>query len=354
MGVNWIGEKLGSLWGAEDATSRRGIAATEISDSQLDQFIAHPVDYIYNMGKNLIHMMVEGISTRYGCAEWTGVPHLSECVRPMSFSCANCNEKLNMICGVAGYLGGNFVSNFFTGGAVAAAQITAKIARAATFSVVRKVPGGARVLEKMASGGRVGRISGLIGGTIRNAWAAVKGSRTVRGVLSVAGRVNSSARKKIFLYAHGQDAVMAAVHAYHRMTLGAYQKGFQATHRAAEKTRNYIYSQYPLFSDISGGRYARISNPQEYLREATKNMSAADRRHMRVTVTTDAANQRRVIIYDNREGTLRTDVTFNFGQNSAPVPVARAVPEEVTPVEEIVVTGRRNPRRRPLPSQDAP
>jgi hypothetical protein len=221
MGLSWVGDQLGSLWSAEDATSSRGIAATEISDSQLNQFLANPIDYIYDMGARFIDMIASGISSRYGCAEWTGVPHLSECTSPMSWECANCNEKLNMFCGVAGYIGANFITNFFTGGAVAAVQISSKIAASTVFAVARSVPGAARITQAMAGAGRVARIGGAIGGTLRGAWSALKNSRTVQGVTSVARQlraagaaVNGFARKKIFTYARGQDLVINAARGY--------------------------------------------------------------------------------------------------------------------------------------------
>lgn len=344
MGVNWVGEQIGSLWRAEDATSSRGIAATEATDSQLDQFVRDPLGYLADMSNRLLSMIYEGIQNRYGCAEWTGLPHVSECAKPMSWECADCNEKTNMVCGVAGYIGANIVTNFFTGGAVAGVQIAGRVARAATFTVARNVPGGARLLERMSTAGRIGRLGSLVGGTIRNTWAAVAGSRTVTGLMSVAGRVNNAARKQIFLYAQGQDAAIAAARAYNRMTLGAFRAGYASTHRAAENTRAYLFAQYPKLSDITAGRYANVSNVEQYRREVTKNMSPEDRMHMRVTVTSDANGQRRVVVHDTRAGTLRTDVAFDFNPAVRPVVVARAVPEEIATVDEIVVVGRRGPR----------
>ncbi len=338
IAVNWAGERIGSLWRAEDATSRRGIAATEATDSELDQFMDNPFKYMYAKGQQLIKMITDGISSRYGCAEWTGVPHFSECKTPMSFECADCNEKLNMICGVAGYLGANVVSNFFTGGTVAAAHLAGKVAKAGTFAVARNVPGGARVIAAMGRGSRLGKVTN----TVRAAWAGIKNSRTVKGMLSVAGKVNKGARKKVYLYARGQDGIKAATRAYYRINMAAYKAGYNSTFKAAEVTRTFLYNQFPRLSDIKSGRYAKVATPEQYLRESTKNMPARERRHMRVTVTTDSANQKRVIVYDNREGALPKDVTFNFGPNVPPVQVARPVPElSEEAAEEIVVVGRR-------------
>ncbi len=358
MGLSWVGDQIGSLWAAEDATSTRGIAATEISDSQLDQFLAHPIDYIYNMGARFVQMISDGISSRYGCAEWSGVPHVSECLKPMSWECANCNEKLNMICGVTGYIGANFITNFFTGGAVAAVQISSKIAASAVFTVARNIPGAARISRAMATAGKVGRI-GAIGGTIRAAWTAVKSSRTVAGAASVARQlraagaaVNGFARKRIFLYAQGSDLVIAAARGYNRLTSGAFRLGYQRTKLAADRARDYLRSQYPLLSDINGGKYSGVANPQQYLTVATRTMSAEERGHMRISITTGAANERRVVIYDSRAGTVADDISFNFNPRTPPVIVARPAVRITPPpaaaaaddvVEEIVVTARRRP-----------
>lgn len=362
MGLSWVGDQFGSMWAAENATSTRGIAATEITDSQLDQFLASPIDYIYDMGARFIDMITSGISSRYGCAEWTGVPHVSECLKPMSWECANCNEKLNMICGVTGYIGANFISNFFTGGAVAAVQISSKIAASTTFAIARSVPGAARISEAMATAGRVARIgsiTGAITGTLRGAWTALKNSRTVQGASSVARQlraggaaVNGFARKKVFLYARGQDSVISAARAYNRLTLGAFRLGYKKTHEAADRTRNFLNSQYPLQTDIVSGRYAEVSSAEEYLTVVTKTMTAEERRFMSVRVTTGPANQRRVVIYDTRAGTLSDDITFNFNPRVPPVQIARpavrvppvAIAEDT--LEEIVVTARRRPPTR--------
>ena len=352
MGVSWVGDQIGSLWRAEDQTSTRGIAATEVSDSQLDQFLADPINYIYNFGKRLIDQIISSISSRYGCAEWSGLPHISECVQPMSWDCANCNEKINMICGVAGYIGANFITNFFTGGAIAATQIAGKIAASAVFTVARTIPGAARIAETMAAAGRLSRVSSLITGSLRNAWTAVRASRTVQGVGSIARQlraagavVNGFARKKIFLYAAGQDGVIAAVKAYHRLAMGAFRAGYRSTGEAANRTQTWLYSQYPKLSDITAGRYARVATPQDYFREATKAMSAEERSHMSITVTRDAAGERRVVIHDNRAGSLDSDISFNFSPQQPPIVVARATtPTAAVRAEEtIVVTASRTP-----------
>lgn len=347
MAANWVGEQLGSLWRSEDATSRRGIAATEATDSELDRFMDNPFGYIAEKGQQFLNIIIQGISSRYGCAEWTGTPHLSECLRPMSWECADCNEKTNMVCGVAGYVAGNFVTNFFTGGAAAAVQLSAQAVKAGTFAVARGVPGATRVLEAMGRGGRIGRAAGVVGGTVRTAWNGIKNSRTVQGILSVAARVNNAARKRVMLYAPAQDAMIAAARGYTRLTLGAYQLGYTATRNAGIRTRDHLYSLYPRLSDVNAGRYANVANPEQYRREVTRGMSPEERQNMGVIVTTDANNQRRVVVYDRRGSGIDSDISFDFNPAARPVVVARVAPPPPalaeTTVETIVVTGTRRP-----------
>lgn len=342
LAVNWAGEKIGSLWRSENATSTRGIAATEITDAEADQSQQNMLQFMFEKGKQLINAISDGIKSRYGCAQWTGAPHISECVQPMSFECADCNQKLNMVCGVGAYIGANVISNFFTGGAVAGVQLTGRIAKATTFAIARTVPGGARLVERMSLGGRIGKAGSLIGGTIRAAWTGIKTSRPVQGMLSVAARVNNSARKSVFMYAQGQDATIALARGYYRLNEAAFRLGYTSTFRAADRTKTFLYGQFPRLSEITAGRYANVSNPEQFLRESTKNMSREDRSNMAVTVSTDGAGQRRVVVYDRRAGNMSSDVSFNFNPQRAPVPVARAVPENITDnvVEEIVVTAR--------------
>lgn len=365
MVVGWAGDAIGSLWASEDATSSRGIAATEATDSQLDRFLADPISYLYEMGQNFMTAISDGIKSRYGCAAWSGLPHISECTQPMSWECADCNEKLNMACGIAGYIAGNFVTNFFTGGAAAAARLTASVAATTTFRIASSVPGAAALMERMAvagaRAGRLGRVGSVIGGTIRAAWTGITASRPVQGTLSVArtliarGRVvNEYARKKVFLYAPGQDLVINAARGYHRLTLAATSAGYRTTYAAAQETQRYLMGQFPRLADITAGRYARVSTPEQYLREATKNMAAEDRRYMQVTVTTDARGERRVVVSDTRAGALESDIRFNFTPQTAPAAsttVARSVAStaEVPVVDEIVVTASR--RTPPTPEQ---
>ncbi len=355
MGISWVGDQLGSLFASEDATSSRGIAATEVSESQLSQFLADPVRYLYNFGAQLMGMIAKSISSRYGCAEWTGVPHISECTRPMSWECANCDEKLNMVCGVTGYVGATIVTSFFTGGATAIAQVSAKLATSSVIAVARNIPGAARIAQTMATAGRLSRgAGGLLSGSVRQVWGAVAVSRSTRAIGSVVAQLraagsalNGFAGKRIFLYAQTQAAVIEAAQAYNRLARAAFDLGYRSTGNAANATQTYLYSQYTRLSDVSEGRFANVRTPEDFVRESTRGMPAADRQHMRPAITTDANGEARILIYDSRAGRMDSDVSYDFNPSRpAPPPVApviaRAAPE-VVELDPIVVTATRRP-----------
>jgi hypothetical protein len=168
----------------------------------------------------------------------------------------------------------------------------------------------------------------------------------VQGILSVAGKVNTAARKNIFMFSQGQDATVALVRGYIRLSRASFTAGYKTTFQAGEKNRTLLYSQFPKLSDVTAGRYAKVSTPEDYLRESTKNLSPEERKFMGVTVSTDAGGARRVVVYDRRSGTLKSDISFNFTPKATPVTVARALPKSAVDdaaeeVGEIIVTATK-------------
>lgn len=351
MTVNWAGDRLGSLFAAEDATSTRGIAATEVNEDQLSLFLADPIGFLHSLGGQLLNMITRSISERYGCAEWTGEPHLSECIQPMSWECANCNEKLNMVCGVTSYIGATVITTFFTGGATAIAQIGGKLATTSVIAVARNIPGASRIAQTMATAGKLTRVGGVITGTVRSVWASVMASRSVQAISSVVAqlgaagaRANAAIGSRVFLYASTQTAVIEAARAYNRLHIAAFNLGYRSTGQAADATQAFLYARYPRLRDITEGRYNNVATPADFLRESTAGMSPAEQSFMRVAVTTDGAGQQRIVIFDSRADSIDSDITFNFSPSRPPPPpVAPVIANEVTAVDEIVVTAVRRP-----------
>lgn len=124
---NYAVDSIGSLFSdVEDKTTEKMMAASKLPDSALQKFKNDPLLFVKDMVKSLYNQVVKGIKTNYGCEKWSGAPHVSKCVAPMSnWECGSCNQKLNVICGVVGFGAGEIVTAFFTGGAVAVGKTVA-------------------------------------------------------------------------------------------------------------------------------------------------------------------------------------------------------------------------------------
>lgn len=124
---NYTVDSIGKLFSnVEDKTTEKMMAAQKLPNSSLQKFKEDPLLFVKNMVKSLYNSVIKGIKTNYGCEKWSGAPHLSKCVSPMSnWECGTCNQKLNVICGVVGFGAGEIVTAFFTGGAVAVGKTVA-------------------------------------------------------------------------------------------------------------------------------------------------------------------------------------------------------------------------------------
>ncbi|MCB0370548.1 MAG: hypothetical protein KDD45_14265, partial [Bdellovibrionales bacterium] len=108
------------LFGVEDKTSDSLILATSTSDKSLKEWATDKIQFVKNFVTNFVSAINEGIKNSFGCGEWDGPPHFSNCLKPMkSWDCASCLQKINAACGVVGYLGGEIVSMYMVGGALA-------------------------------------------------------------------------------------------------------------------------------------------------------------------------------------------------------------------------------------------
>jgi hypothetical protein len=152
--VRSAGEWTGLVRRQENTSSERLMAAQQSGPGFIRRFIANPGSVMQGM----ITAMYEGIKSAamnsYGCEEWTGAPFVSRCLRPMTnWDCASCQQKLQLMCGVAGFAVGEIGTAFLTGGLVSGARFigTAALngvragARAARYSplarnVIRSIP----------------------------------------------------------------------------------------------------------------------------------------------------------------------------------------------------------------------
>lgn len=120
-GWSWLKSKFQD---AEDKSSEQLLMASQMNDSFLDRFLDDPLGMIQEMAKGLYDLSMEAIKTHYGCEQWQGEPMASKCLRPMEdWGCADCSQKMNAICGVLGFAGGEIITSFLTGGMVGAAKV---------------------------------------------------------------------------------------------------------------------------------------------------------------------------------------------------------------------------------------
>lgn len=138
-GVVWVGKKAwkkskdgfyymkDSIWSmfgeVEDKSSEKLMLMQQMEDNALDKFMADPFGSIAKFSKLMFDSIKQSARNHYGCEEWSGAPHISECLQPMSnWDCGTCRQKMNVWCGVAGFTGGELLTAFLTGGLVNVAK----------------------------------------------------------------------------------------------------------------------------------------------------------------------------------------------------------------------------------------
>ncbi len=108
---------------SENLQSEKLLLATQMNDSLLDQFLQDPLAMIQKMATSIYQLSMDAIKNHYGCEKWDGEPMASRCLIPMqTWECADCTQKMNAVCGVLGFAGGEIITSFLTGGMVGAAK----------------------------------------------------------------------------------------------------------------------------------------------------------------------------------------------------------------------------------------
>lgn len=182
MGWNAVKGVASKAWGwvsswwsdsepVEDSTSIKQAFIENQPESFFSKFLKNPLGTFTDMMGNFLSSMGsyvgDAIQDNFGCAEWadsrlTNPINPPVCKKPIvSWGCASCSQKMNMACGVAGFLGGEVLLAFLTGGVVNAASKSAKLAAvgsklkiAGTFA--SKYSGLNFAMKGFSAGGRVG------------------------------------------------------------------------------------------------------------------------------------------------------------------------------------------------------
>ncbi len=101
----------------EDKSSDAMLLASSTSSSWLDDFKKDPQEFMVNLGSSIYDYLMKAIANNFACDEWSGVPHISKCKKYLeSWECSSCDQRLNGVCGVLGFAGGEIVTALITGG----------------------------------------------------------------------------------------------------------------------------------------------------------------------------------------------------------------------------------------------
>jgi hypothetical protein len=148
--VNAVWSLATGAFEEEQLTSEKLMLAQQTSPSAVDRFKKDPRSFLNGMVKSLYSSISEGIKENYGCGRWSGLPYRSECLEPMpNWECGSCSQRFSAICGVIGFGGGEILSAYLTGGAIAASKTV--------ISTIGK--GGAQVVARL--GGVIEKFPGI-------------------------------------------------------------------------------------------------------------------------------------------------------------------------------------------------
>jgi hypothetical protein len=132
MAWNKAGEWLGIY---EKETSRKNHLAQNATDDFLEQMLHHPIETISNIASGVYKSIQKAAMENYACPK--KLPS-GECATPIpQWNCASCEQKTNVICGVAGYAIGEIGTSIITGGLFKGAVLAGK-----SLARISKVPAG--------------------------------------------------------------------------------------------------------------------------------------------------------------------------------------------------------------------
>ena len=128
-GLKAAGRSVSSLWSEteelESATSTQLLLAEHQDDSffakaRRDGWFKTLSNSMNDFFNEIQHFLGGAIGSQFSCPEQLAHPFENiECEEPyLGWDCASCAQRVNMICGVTGFLGGEAVSAFLTGGAI--------------------------------------------------------------------------------------------------------------------------------------------------------------------------------------------------------------------------------------------
>ncbi len=111
---------------ADETTINQVDILTEADQHVIDSFMrfrdASPsgkLQMLRNLGVNIWNGINTAIKESYGCVRWEGEPYASDCLQPMDNFCnAPCEQKVDAVCGIYGYISTDIIIGAFTGGVI--------------------------------------------------------------------------------------------------------------------------------------------------------------------------------------------------------------------------------------------
>lgn len=251
QGLSYVVDSIGSWFSdVEDATSDKMMAAQNIEDSMLDKFLADPLGFVADLAKSVVRAVWQAAKDHYGCEKWSGSVYTSKCLRPMSnWGCASCNQKMNVMCGMGGFIVGEVVTAYLTGGAAAATEVAGKSAMRIGSKALGRVAKALKVIPKAdeaivvaSKAGNVAAGAGkLLGKFALKSWKKLGDAISFKAVAKAARKVRIDLvkgmkivkRTKVYQgAAKGAQVGFAPVRSYLHLMDEAFNRGFYQTHKA--------------------------------------------------------------------------------------------------------------------------
>lgn len=335
---------------AEGNLDTRAAAASGVSNSGWAQFVSDPFAFIRRFLGSMVDGIGDSIRSRFGCRDRDNI--VAECNQSqaeLAFECTSCSQKLNMVCGTGGYIFGEVVATFFTGGAFQVAKRGAQaILATRRVSAVADAAASSRILQMTATQtARFGRFAGQRLGAL---WTGISTSLPVRAL----ARANQAARSGIFVYARGQDALVAAARRYNELHEQAFNLGYRLGEPAAARARAVSLSRSPTVAQAEEAFGRRNITDTELRNWLLGRLPARERQLYEIRRTTDRPP--RLIAVSNRERDAGSGVIVGTTQPRGPVgasananlpPPAMPRPAPVAPARQVDAVPDRTPPPQP-------
>jgi hypothetical protein len=153
-----------------------------------------------------------------------------------NWDCATCTQKLNSICGVLGFAGGELVVAYLTGGATVVAKKMVQYGVKGGAALVRKVMKPIRAYRLSIRSKRAAQVleaTGKVTSEVASTTYKVSMSMKLRDLLKVAGRVSFKVGKKVLhhqvfkVVSTTTKKVLTPIRKYIELTDWAFLKGYK-------------------------------------------------------------------------------------------------------------------------------